>query len=255
MTKEKKVKQSSKVTSINKAPAKKLTQSALNKLASDFNEKGKVTITVNDEQFEVVISKKFRETAIRKIYVEYLLFLNQLRQMDDIDGEALLNATYVFNALILKEFTNLPIPDVNDVGKLVKVTLNLVDLGIMEQLLGENSPFGEENIELLNRVLKSAGEGVGKALSELGIAAEINEAEKDRIDVDDYFATLGAKNFEITDDEDLTLLPQVIDQLNEEGKLDEYMNKLTDEEIKKLYERLDILDKQSSDRDEEVQEH
>lgn len=234
--------------------AKKLTLSNLNKLASQFNEKRKITILVNGEEFEVMIHNKFRETAVRKVCVDYIKILYELKQLNNLDDEAILNATYLLNTLVLKEFTNLPIPDVvnkgnvtvEDLEKLIKVTENLVDLGIIEYLLGENSPFGKENIELLNRVANQVSANVGKTISELGLISELSGLERNKIDVDDYFAELEKRNFEVSEDEDLSLLLQVIDQLNEDGKYEEYMSKLSADELDKLNERMKMLNKQQS---------
>lgn len=232
----------------------KLTTTSLNKLSSQFNEKKKIIITVNGEDFQISINVKFRESAIRKICAEYFEFVSNLQSIGELSDEEILGTTYVFNTLILREFTDLPIPKTKDIRKLIRISENLLDLGIVETLLGEGSPFGKENIELVNKIANEVGSGISKALSEAGVVSSLNEYEKNRIDVDDYFAQLELRNFEIAEDEDLSLLPRVFDQLEAEGRYEEYMSKFTTEELDKLNERMKLInERQSGDSlDQEV---
>lgn len=254
------IKQASKITtnktsqlkSSSKPTPKKLSLSKLNQLSSKFNEKETVRIQVQDEEFEITVQKHFRETDIRKIYVEYIQLLYDLKQEKELDNESILNSGYLLNTMILREFTNLPIPKTNDIKKLFQLSKNLINLGIVDQLLGDNSPFGKENIDFLNSILEKASDGIGKTLSELSIKTELLEAEKNRVDVDGYFSELELRNFEISEDEDLNKLLEVIDQLEADGKYEEYMERLTDEEIGLLNKRLEILSKQNGDHIEQT---
>jgi hypothetical protein len=259
MTSDKKINSSSTYTPDNNknirstTTPQKLTTSSLNKLASQFNEKKKVYFELDGEQFEILVSNKFRESKIREVYAEYITILQKMKASNMLNDETIIGASYVLNTLLLKEFTNLPIPKLDDVRKLVKVTLNLVDLGIVEYFFGENSPFGEANMSLLNRILQQASDNISKSFIELGLMSEINQVEQERIDIDNYFAELEARNFEITEDEDIEQLIRVLEQLEDEGKYDDYMQKFSVEEMKKLNERLNILrerQQQSGDKSE-----
>lgn len=227
----------------------KLTLANINKLASKFNEKRTVYIGINNEEYEVTLDENFRETKVQQVYVDYIKCLHNMRTMEGIDEEALLNSDLLLDTLVLKHFTNLPIPNVDgDVSKLFIIAKNLADLGITKELLGggKNS-FDKENIELVREQAKKVMSNIGQMVSELSLGAELEKLKANRIDVDNYFSELELRNFEIAEDEDLSLLVKVIDQLNEDGKYDEYMDKLSTEEMELLNERLKILQEKSTE--------
>lgn len=234
----------SKVTNINAASSKskKLTMTGLERLANQtFNEKRKVSVC--NGEFEIEINENFKITDIQSIAVEYLKIIEKLKSMKDVDEELIMASTRLIDTLVLRKFSTLPIPETDDIAKLIKVSDNLLNLGIVKELFsgGENS-FKESEIKLVKERIEKAMESYAKTLGEIGLMSELNEVERNRIDVDDYFAELDAKGFEISEDEDLGLLVKVMDQLNADDIYDQYMDKLTADEIGKLNERLEILE-------------
>jgi hypothetical protein len=219
---------------------KKLTLAGIDKLATKFNEKR--TVYICDGQYEVIINENFRATEINKISVDFLKIIQNLRSMKGIDDETIMSAASLIDTLVLKYFTNLPIPsDLSNVAKLIKVSNNLIDLGITSELLGEGkNSFTKSNMELVRKLVDQSLEKMGAALGELGIISELDD--HNRIDVDDYFSELALRDFAITEDEDLGVLLKVIDQMHLDDTYDLYMSKLTEEETLKVQERLNIIE-------------
>lgn len=232
-------KTTSKVTDINSKP-KKLTLAAINRESSKFNKRKKVYVC--DGQYEVLIDEHFRRTSIQNVSANYLIALQTLQGMEGIDQQAIMGASNLIYTLIMKEFSNLPIPEIDEIDKLIKVSNNLIDLGITEELFngGKNS-FKQSEIDLVNKQINKALENVDKILGEMGLVSEIEKMSKDRVDVDDYFTELDARGYEITEDEDLDLLIKVINQLESDGIYDEYMEKLDSNEIEMLNERMKLI--------------
>lgn len=228
---------------------KKLTLTNINKLASKFNEKRKVYLDVNGESFEVLVNVTFRRSEVERSCLEFLEIFSKSLQLEGIDETELMkNIENFLQVYILKNFTNIPIPkDIDNISKLITLTNNLYDLGILREFFIDNvGLIGEANFKLISETFNKIAQNIGKTLSDKVLLSEL---EKNRIDVDDYFSELEMRNFEIVDDEDLSLLPKVIKQLEEDGLYDEYMSQLTNQEMEKLQQRLDMLDEVKKEED------
>src|SRR5690625_307225 len=126
---------------------KKLTKTSLNKFTKKFNEKRKVSIQVDGEEATVTIHTHFRRSKIEEVSVQVLEIISTALQEEGIDHrQVIMNINRFYSTLLLKEFTDLPIPDIDNIQDLLTITINLHDLGIIEQLIGdgENS-IGQEN--------------------------------------------------------------------------------------------------------------
>ncbi|SDE82595.1 hypothetical protein SAMN04488542_102277 [Fontibacillus panacisegetis] len=117
---------------------KKLTASGLKSLESNLNERK--TIFVYGGQFAVTISVVFRESMIENVLKAYLSILNELQEHGEGDEDLIRGSLGIFNTLVLREFTDLPIPKSNDLNRLITVTNTLLDTGIMKEVYDAISP-------------------------------------------------------------------------------------------------------------------
>lgn len=148
--------------------AKKLTASELNKLSAKFN--NKTTIRILDGEFEVAINDVFRDTDIDNVVLNYLTVLQEVNRKEQITDELLKDTVSLLNTFVLREFTDLPIPKKNDIASLIKVTKNLMDNGITNEVLNH---FPIEQLAKVEIKLKQAQKGIGKVMGDLALTSTV----------------------------------------------------------------------------------
>jgi|GEM_PF-3068428 len=159
---------------------KKLTAAELNKLSSKFNELKKVHIL--DGQYEVSIYTSFRESLIENVVMTYIGLLEDLKKSENVTNETIKNTVVLLDTLILREFTDLPIPKKNDIPNLIKFTHNLLDNGILVEVYNH---IPKDQIEKVKAKLEQVSKGIGEATAELAIQAALQEAKTaENIEVD-----------------------------------------------------------------------
>lgn len=128
---------------------KKLNNQNINKSNTKFNEK--LTIQVKDrfgEIYDVEIYKHFKKMDVQKLVVEYSIHKEELPSIVS-DLELIKNSTFLFPALLVKFFTNVPIPD--DLVELISTIEVLVNLEVLDQIIGA---LPQEEIERVNELIK-----------------------------------------------------------------------------------------------------
>jgi hypothetical protein len=157
------------------AKAKKLTPTKLNKLASQFNEKKKVYISIDNEDYEVVVDKKFRRSKIFKMLIHYLQILYEIRNKKDLNVDTITDSTALINTMIIKYFSDVPLPDLDNVDDLIYASNSLYDLGITEKLI--NDGFDKEQIEFVFSEIDKNAKVIGERLAEIGVVGVMKEVE------------------------------------------------------------------------------
>lgn len=113
--------------------SKKLNQKELKKLESYLNQSN--SILVYNNQFQVKIHSHFRDSFIEKVIMDYTSVLDQIyKQGTEIQTDSIRGSFAVFHTLILREFTDLPIPKTNELSILITVSRTLLDTGIMKEI-------------------------------------------------------------------------------------------------------------------------
>lgn len=167
---------------------KKLTTAELNKLSLKFNERKKVSIC-NDE-YEVTIHTNFRETKIDSVVMEYLSYIQNLKSVQELDYNLIKDTFSLLFTLVLREFTDLPIPkskEIKNISNLIKVTHNLMDLGIFHETLNH---IPEDQIAKVKDRLDAIGNESGKAMGELAVKMAVNEERDAESGLGDTDATI-----------------------------------------------------------------
>jgi hypothetical protein len=156
---------------------KKLTLSTLNKEDAALN--GLKEIYILDGKYGVTINKTFRTTLIKKLIIDYLKLIDELKNRPEVTTDTLINIPVLLYGLTCKYFSDLPISFKN-IDELAETTKKLMDLGIIDQLYsGEDNGFDQVEIEKLNKEIILASKNVGQAIGEMAIQDALNEAKSD----------------------------------------------------------------------------
>jgi uncharacterized protein YabN with tetrapyrrole methylase and pyrophosphatase domain len=157
------------------AKAKKLTLSNITKLNNELNERKLIRVCGD---YEVQIHLTFRRTLISKLLLDYITILQNLRGRENITDETIMQTTSLINALTVKYFSDIPLPDIENIEKLIQVSNALLDLNIMDELFGENG-FPKDQIELLSKEIEKAAKGIGTMLGELAVQSTLSDVSED----------------------------------------------------------------------------
>lgn len=151
--------------------AKKLTLTELNKLSKKFNEKKKIYILNNE--YEVNIDVNFRPSDIDDLVLVYVAALEELKSLNKTDDIQIKDTVSLLPTLILRSFTNLPIPKENtDIASLIIISKNLYNEGIIEEVY---SHFLDSEIKKVNDKINAFGKNIGVANAELAIQTVLQE--------------------------------------------------------------------------------
>jgi len=119
-----------------------------------------IEIVVGDKPYSVKIDQNFRTTKIEKM-IKSLVKSENLKKFGEFD-ESIKLSYYMF--LIIREFSNLDIPDNLSIEEEINLISNLIDLGIFEKIIAE-IPEGE--IMKVNDYLQKFNINLNKALEEI----------------------------------------------------------------------------------------
>ncbi|WP_068620015.1 hypothetical protein [Paenibacillus tuaregi] len=156
--------------------AKKLTAAGLNKLSSKLNSRTKISV-LNDK-YEVEVHTHFRESLIDNVVIDYIQLLQDLKATVEPETELVKDTVVLLNVLILREFTNLPIPRKARPTDLIKLANNLLDLGIM----GEVFPyFQPEQMRKIEEKMKLTSKNISSVMGELALAQSVSNTSEDHV--------------------------------------------------------------------------
>lgn len=144
--------------------AKKLTSSTLSKSSNKFGER--LTIQVTDrfsESYSVDINKYFKTSEVQKLIVDYISFKEELPNLVS-ELELIKDTTYLYYALLVKYFTNVPLSD--SLMELISGTETLIDLEVFDHIVGA---LPKEEIERVNVLIKKMTDNLPLANQLLGI--------------------------------------------------------------------------------------
>lgn len=132
-----------------------------------------VIVPVDDKDYEVKIDEIFRTTKIEKM-VNNLVKSDNLSKFKDLDDSVKLSY-YMY--LIIKEFSNLDIPDNLLIEEEINLVSNLIDLGIFEAIINE---IPESEIKKVNEYLQKFNMNLNKVLDEM------NEGKEENINLENF---------------------------------------------------------------------
>jgi hypothetical protein len=117
----------------NKKNANRLDFNTINKASEKQFVTKEIEIIVDDKPYSVAIDTVFKTTKIEKL-IDRLIKSDNLQQYSELEDSVKLG--YYFY-LIIREFTNLDIPDNLSLEQELVLIKNLIDLGIYSAILAE----------------------------------------------------------------------------------------------------------------------
>jgi len=135
--------------------SKKLNIQAINKNANKFNEK--ISQQIEDRfgnTYTLEVSKFFKKTDIQKLIVDYVAFKEQLNEIST-QVKTIEQSFFLFPILLVKYFTNVPIPD--DVEEMLVVAETLINLDLLDKIIGV---LPQEEIKRVNELIKKMSDNL-----------------------------------------------------------------------------------------------
>lgn len=152
---------SKQVKNNNQNKTKNLTLTDINKLNKQYNEQFEVTL---QDQYKIKIDKKFKRTKIQKIIIELQEVIEELRQKD-VTINTIQDILSIYQMLILKHFTSLPLPQNISIEKMLAVCEKLIDTGLFEEIWNS---FPQEQIEFLGQEVDKYVKNIPQIGEQLG---------------------------------------------------------------------------------------
>jgi len=134
---------------------KKLNQQTISKVSTKFNER--ISLTVTDrfsDSYTIEINKYFKKTEIQKMIVDYFSFKEELKTIV-FDLELVRNTAFLFPALLVKYFSNVPLSD--DIVELISGTETLMDIEVFDHIVGA---LPQEEVERVNSMIKTMTDNI-----------------------------------------------------------------------------------------------
>ena len=143
---------------------KQLTAAELSKLNSALD--GQKAIYILGNKYEVLIDTHFRESKLNKVAMKYLSIIQSLQHREEIDDETIANTLSLLHPLILKEFTNLPLSEIDTIEDLIKVQTALLDTGILVEVF---NALPEKEVKKLTDKVDQLSKNIGQVMGELAV--------------------------------------------------------------------------------------
>lgn len=123
-------------------------------------------IYILEDNDEVDINVKFKETVINRIVMEYITILERISRTEQLDNELVIGSIGLLNLFMLREFSNVPmIPKTSeDLQENIEIADALYNCGIMDAVLEQFDVVEKQKVyDKLNKVSTETGKFLGEA--------------------------------------------------------------------------------------------
>jgi len=154
----------------NRVNKSKLNLNVINSANSKFTTKT-ILVPVDGVDYEVKIDQIFRTSKIEKMVMDFLNTENITKNLDTLDETVKLSFLMY---LIIKNFTNLDIPNNLKFEEEVNLISSLIDLGIFEVII---SQIPESEITKVNEFMQKFNMNLNKVMEEENVNINISDDE------------------------------------------------------------------------------
>ncbi|MEK4432984.1 hypothetical protein MHB54_27915 [Paenibacillus sp. FSL M7-0802] len=155
--------------------AKKLTATDLNKLSKGINKTK--THPILDGQFEVTIDQHFKNSSINNIFTGLFEVVKDINKSELTELTFSRIAQQIGMTLMLREFTDLPIPNKNDFQTLIKVYENLLNTNIFVEVMNKMPEDQIRKVEKRFKDIKSTFDEIERKANETTATTAPGEVE------------------------------------------------------------------------------
>jgi len=120
---------------------KQLTSSILLQEQSKLFIQKKVTITINNKDYDVLVDQKFRPTKLNELIMESISNYEKLKELNES-----VKISYLM-LLAIKQFTDIEIAKTDDFEYQIRVLNSLINLEVFDKIVSE---FPESELEKIN---------------------------------------------------------------------------------------------------------
>ncbi|WP_135554517.1 hypothetical protein [Paenibacillus cymbidii] len=113
--------------------AKRLTPDELTRQNEALDQRRKVLLLGKYEEY---IDMRFRKRKIQRLMQAFLLLLADPQWTNSSDRETTSESFYLLYALIVKHFTSIELPPIDNLEQLISVSNALYDTGVLNELFG-----------------------------------------------------------------------------------------------------------------------
>ncbi|MET3209905.1 UNVERIFIED_CONTAM: hypothetical protein ABIC26_002853 [Paenibacillus sp. PvR008] len=153
---------------------KKITATELNKLSKELEQTK--THPILDGQFEVTIKQNFKESSINNIFTGLIEVVQGIEKSQLTELTFSQIASQIGSTLMLREFTDLPIPNKNDFQTLIKVYENLLNTNIFVEVVNK---LPEIQVKKLEKRFKEIADNFAEIERKANEETNSNEANSD----------------------------------------------------------------------------
>ncbi len=156
------------------------------------------TVQLANGKFTIDINRKFRLTQIQKLIIDLQEAIETMRN-EEIDMEDIANMMLIYQMLIIKYFSNLPIKHLDlskklDIAKIIAVAKQLLDSGIfaeiidsfdlaelekVSKMIAESNKFSQQLGEMMISVTNNASSVEGVVEENATEASDVNDSTQE----------------------------------------------------------------------------
>ncbi|WP_145921928.1 hypothetical protein [Paenibacillus sp. O199] len=150
--------------------ANKITLETLENLKEIKQKKDIQVIDVHGNTYDVQLDTFFYESKVEKIASDYLELLIELNKMTDVDNDMVRQTFKLIYVMVLREFTDIPIPPKTTITELMGLSVSLGDSGITNEVM---KSIPNKEFRKIEKKLKEVEKQSSKIMAEVVVKASI----------------------------------------------------------------------------------
>ncbi|GAB6989351.1 hypothetical protein [Paenibacillus pini] len=137
---------------------KKLTLIDLNRFEKELDKTKKISIL--DNKYEVNIHTTFKDSDIEDLLHDFRTIIEKLSNTQNVE---LRNVYSIYLTLILRQFTDIPITEENEIVELIRISKVLKNKGITNEVFNE---IPQDQLDYLTQKVKKSSDALNQLLKD-----------------------------------------------------------------------------------------